>query len=211
MSGRSFAQDFKRTFITGLFVVGPFSLTFLLLAWIVSIIDAAVSPLLGFIGRPVHGLGLLVGFLVIWLAGLIANNIVGRHALGMIEDMLLKIPVFNWLYRTIKQVSEAFSPAGRAFRGVALVEYPRPSVYSIGFVTNEFALDRGKGEERMVSVYVPTNNMYIGDVVVVPASSVVLTELSQQQGVQAVISAGAALPPLIKGGERRADRGPSAA
>lgn len=202
---RRFGRSLKSTLLTGFFIVGPFSLTFLLLAWFVSMIDAAVSPLVSFFGRPIPGLGLIVAFALIYAAGLIGSNIVGQHALEFFEDLLLKIPVFNWLYKTIKQVSEVFSPAGKAsFKGVALVEYPRPESFSLGFVTNEFSLDRGKGPEKLVAVYVPSNHMYIGDIVLVPAQRVIMTKLSQQQGIQAVISAGAALPASLKAQPRDA-------
>lgn len=193
----------KRTLLTGLFIVGPFGLTFIVLAWIVSLIDAALAPLVGLIGRPIPGLGLVVGFLLVLAAGVVADNMVGQHLLEYAEDLALKIPVFNWLYRTIKQVSEVFSPSAKgSFRGVVLVEYPRPSCYSLGFVTNELSLETASGPEKLVCVYVPTNHMYIGDYILVPARQVITTQLTQQEGIQAAISAGAALPPVIRGQAR---------
>ncbi len=199
---RAWGRGLKSTLLTGLFIVGPFSATFLLLAWIVSLIDAAVAPLVSIFGRPIPGLGIIVALLLIWVAGLVGNNIVGQHALELFEQLLLKIPVFNWLYRTIKQVSEVFSPGSKAnFKGVVLVEFPRPGVYSIGFVTNTVDFERAGRRDKLVSVYVPSNHMYIGDIVLVPAEHVVMTKLTQQQGIQSVISAGAALPPTVRAQE----------
>lgn len=203
MKWRSYGlREIKRTLLTGLFIVGPFSATFLLLAWVVSLIDAAVAPLVSIFGRPIPGLGIFVALLLIWIAGMIGSNIVGQHALEFFEELLFKIPVFNWLYRTIKQVSEVFSPASKAnFKGVVLVEYPRPKVYSIGFVTSTIDFERAGAKERLVAVFVPSNHMYIGDIVLVPADQVVMTKMTQQQGIQSVISAGAALPLTIKAQE----------
>ncbi len=191
--------DLKRTLLTGLFIVGPFSLTFILLAWFVTVIDSLVQPVLGLIGRPIPGLGIVVAFILVLIAGIVGSNIVGQHVLEYVDELFLKIPVFNWLYRTVKQVSEVFSPGSKTkFRGVVLVEYPRPGCYSLGFVTNELALDHGGQQRRLTCVYVPTNHMYIGDIIFVPSEAVIRIQMTQQEGVQAVLSAGAALGPLLR-------------
>lgn len=193
------SRSFRRTFLTGLFIVAPFSLTFILIAWFVQLIDAAVSPIADVFGRPIPGFGLIVGLALIYVAGMIGSNIAGQHVLEIVEEMLMKIPIFNWLYRTIKQISEVFAPTSKqAFKGVVLVEYPRPEIWSMGFVTNEVVLEEGSHKKKLVSVYIPTNHMYIGDFVLVPADKVVATKLSQQEGVQAAISAGAALPQIVR-------------
>lgn len=183
----------KRTFVTGLFIVAPISLTFLLLAWFVSLIDGLVAPFTG--AMPIPGLGLIIALALVLTAGVLGSNIIGQQLLEWAEDVLLKIPILNWVYRTIKQLSEVFSPAGRAnFKSVVLVEYPRPGVWSMGFVTNELEVDGAK----LSCVYVPTNHLYIGDIVLVPQETVRHTKLTQQEGIQAAISAGASLPPQIK-------------
>lgn len=189
----------QRTLLTGLFIVAPFSLTFLLLAWFVELIEGALAPLVSLIGRPVPGLGLFVAFLIVLGVGVLASNIAGQHVLEWAEEMLLKIPGFNWIYSTLKQLSEVFAPTSKAaYRGVVLIEYPRPHVYSLGFVTNEVALEKGPGAQKLTAVYVPTNHMYIGDVVLVPTEQLIFLQLNQQEGMQAVISAGAALPAHLR-------------
>lgn len=194
----------KRTLLTGLFIVAPFSLTFILLAWFVAVVDRALAPLVGIIGHPIPGLGFMVAFCLILLAGVLGSNIAGQHLLEILEDFLLKIPVFNWVYKTIKQISEVFSPGAKThFKGVVLVEYPRPEVYSLGFVTNRLHIEQGPHKREMVSVYIPTNHMYIGDYVLVPSERVIATRLTQQEGIQAAISAGAALPLLIRSQENK--------
>jgi uncharacterized membrane protein len=127
--------------------------------------------------------------------------VVGRHLLEFVEEMVLRVPVLNWLYRTIKQVSDIFSPSGRqALKQFVVVEYPRQGVYRFGFVTKELSVVSDRLPQDAVTVYIPTNNLYIGDYVLVPRDSVFKTELTQQQGVQVVLSAGAALPPQFKVG-----------
>lgn len=205
------SRRFKRTLLTGLFVIAPFSLTFMLLAWFVSTVDRALAPVIGLIGRPVPGLGLAVALVIVLLVGTLANNIGGQHLLEYFEEMLLRIPGFNWLYGTIKQVADVFSPSGKkAFRSVVLVEYPRPGVYSVGFVTREVCLEREGASARLACVYVPTNHMYIGDYILVPTAQVMSIPLSLQEGVQCAISAGASLPDILKPrGAALEDQGPS--
>lgn len=202
MKKTAILRHFKRTLLTGLFVVAPASLTFMLLAWFVAAVDGALAPLMSIIGRPVPGLGLAVALLIVLTVGMLANNIVGRHLLEYFEEILLRIPVFNWLYRTIKQVAEIFSPVSKnVFRSVVLVEYPRPGVYSLGFVTNEIAVRGREAAQKLVCVYIPTNHMYIGDYILVPESRVLKTALTLQEGIQGTISAGASLPQEIKARE----------
>lgn len=199
MKWELFGRRLKRTLLTGFFIVAPVSLTFILLTWFVALVDSIVAPLFGFIGRPIPGLGLISALLIVLAAGVVGSNLAGQHALELAEDFLLKIPGFNWLYGTIKQMSDVFSPANhKNFSSVVIIEYPRPGVYSVGFVTGGTALESGAERRDLVAVYVPTNHMYIGDTVLVPADKVTYTDMAQQQGFQAMISAGAALPPTIR-------------
>lgn len=191
-------RGLKRTLLTGLFIVAPISLSFILLAWFVALVDGLLAPVVGFIGRPVPGLGLVVAFLLVFTAGILGGNIVGRHLLEVTEELLLKIPGFSWIYRTIKQLSEAFSPSKSSFKSVVLVEYPRPGMRQLGFVTKKVDVEGVEGAQELVCVYIPTNHMYIGDSILVPADKVLTTSLTQQEGIQAVISAGASLPAHLK-------------
>lgn len=191
----------QRTLLTGFFIIAPVSLSFLLLAWFVTAVDDALAPLFGFFGRPIPGLGLVTALAIVLAAGVLGSNIAGQQLLAFFEELLLRIPVFNWLYKTIKQISDLFSPNKKTgFRSVVIVEYPRPGVYSVGFITKELVLESAQGKQALVSVYVPTNNMYIGDTILVPADKAIRLNLSQQQGIQAILSAGAALPDAIRPG-----------
>ena len=189
----------QRTLLTGLFIVAPISLSLFLVLWLVALVDGLLAPLAGLIGRPVPGLGLVVALGLVFAAGVLGSNLVGQHLLELAEELLLKIPLFNWVYKTVKQMSEVFSPSGKSnFKSVVLVEYPRPGVYSMGFVTNQLTAEIGGKSQALVCVYVPTNHMYIGDSVLVPADKIITTKLSQQEGIQTAISAGASLPAVLK-------------
>lgn len=189
----------KRYLVTGFLILAPISITIFLLYTFVSLVDRGLSPIVqALLGRYIPGLGLIVAALLMIVAGFLGSNIIGQHLLDALEEMLLRIPVFNWLYRTVKQLTELFSPAQKPkFQSVVMIEYPRPGVYSLGFVTKELEDSRDGKAKKLRCVYVPTNHLYIGDLVLVPAEKVLPTRLTLQEGVQTYLSAGATLPPDV--------------
>lgn len=196
----------RRYFVSGFFTLIPIGLSVLVVWSFVSGVDRTLAPVVdATLGFHLPGLGLIAGVLLILGAGVLASHVVGERLLEFAEDILIRIPVFKWVYSTIKQMTEAFSPANKAsFKSVVFVEYPRPGVYSLGFVTGETELDSKDGtRKRLTSVYVPTNHVYIGDLIFVPAEHVIATDMGIQQGIQVVLSAGAIIPPRLHGDGRR--------
>jgi len=121
-------------------------------------------------------------------------NVIGRRVLRTAESWLLQVPVFKTIYGPVRQLVTAFSPGNEAgFKRVVLVEDARRGLV-MGFVTREFTLDRGRGPEKLVAVYVPTNHLYLGDVVVVPPSMVFYPDVSVEEGIRIFLTGGMALP-----------------
>ncbi|MGH7393693.1 MAG: DUF502 domain-containing protein [Candidatus Rokuibacteriota bacterium] len=186
----------KVRIIAGFFVTVPAVAT----AWILWIfwsrIDDIFAPMYEqIIGRPVPGLGFLTAMVVILLMGTIARNVVGRRVLAWGDGLLYRLPVFGRLYPSVKMLLDAFSPERRSgFRAVVLVQHPREGGYAFGFVTSETVLELPAGKQEMVTVFVPTNNLYLGDVIVVPRADVVDTGLSVEEGIRVILSAGTATP-----------------
>lgn len=191
----------KQYLITGFLIVAPISISLFLFVSFVQLVDYYLAPLAeGLIGHAIPGMGLIVAFILLMIAGFLGSNISGQHILEFFEDILLRIPVFNWLYKTVKQLTEVFGPGGKAqFKSVVMVEYPRPGVYSLGFVTNKVRFQRhGEPESLLYAVYIATNHLYIGDVILVPEEKIIPTTMTLQEGVQCFLSAGASIPsPLI--------------
>ncbi|MFA6028943.1 MAG: DUF502 domain-containing protein [Elusimicrobiota bacterium] len=187
----------RRQLITGFLIVGPAGISAYLLVWVVGTVDGLLAgPAHALIGHRVPGLGFATALGILFVVGSLASNFFGRQLLESVEELMLRIPVFNGLYRTLKRMTDAFAPGQGQFRSVVLVEYPRPGVRSLGFVTGRTAWGEGP-EAELVAVFVPTNNLYIGDIVLVPKGAVSETGLTLEQGVQAVLSAGSALPSRI--------------
>lgn len=166
-----------------------------LVVWsVITGVDRTLAPVIDTaLGFRVPGLGLISALLLILIAGVVTSHVVGERLLSFAEDQLARIPVFKWVYGTIKQMTEAFSPANKAsFKSVVMIEFPRPGVYSMGFVTGETVLDLPDGKsKKLTAVYVPTNHVYVGDIVFVPPESVIPSRLTVQQGIQVALSAGA--------------------
>ncbi len=189
----------RRSFVAGFFVTVPLFISVAALIWIFNVVDGATTPLYDrLIGRRIPGLGTLSTAAVIVLVGAIARNVIGRRILARGEGWLLKIPVFKTIYSPVKQLIAAFSPDNESsFKRVVLVEDPRRG-YAIGFQTREFVVDRGSGPEPLLAVYVPTNNLYLGDVVIVERARALFPDITVEDGIRIVLTGGMALPPKVR-------------
>jgi uncharacterized membrane protein len=196
-------QWLRRRFIAGLAVLVPIGISVAALVWIFGIIGGFTAPLatqilgreVGGFGRAVvGGIGLLVTFLVVVLLGAVATNVIGRRILAKAESWLLMIPVFRTIYAPVKQLVIAFSPDNEyGFKRVVMVEDPSRG-WVMGFLTKEFTVDRGGGEEVFVAVYVPTNHLYLGDIGLYPRHRVLFPDITVEEGIRIFLTGGMSLP-----------------
>ena len=192
-------QWLRRNFIAGFFVMVPVFISVAALVWLFSVVDGFTTPLYDrLLGRRIPGLGTATTLVVIVLVGAFARNVIGRRILQRTEGWLLKVPVFRTIYAPVKQLIAAFSPDNASgFKRVVLVEDPRRG-YALGFLTREFTIDRGHGPEELLAVYVPTNNLYLGDVVICERSRAVFPDISVEEGIRILLTGGMALPPRLR-------------
>ena len=189
----------RRRFLTGFFVTVPLFISVAAFIWIFGVVDGLTTPLYDrVIGRRIPGLGTLSTAIVIMIVGVVATNVIGRRLLARAEDILLRVPVFKTIYAPLKQLIAAFSPDNASgFKRVVLVEDTTHG-YSIGFLTKEFTVDRGRGPEPMIAVFVPTNHLYLGDVVVCGRERALFPDISVAEGIRIFLTGGMALPPTVK-------------
>ena len=189
----------KVRLITGFFVTVPAIATAWMLWVFWSKIDDIFAPMYArLFGRPVPGVGFLTAIAIILLMGTFARNVCGRRVLAIGDIILLKVPVFGRVYPSVKMLIDAFSPERRSsFKSVVLVQHPREGGYAFGFVTSEVLLEMPEGKHEMSTVFVPTNNLYLGDIVVVPRVDVIQTGITVEEGIRIILSAGTATPPRI--------------
>jgi len=193
-------QWLRRRLITGFFVTIPLVISVAALVWIFGIIDRFTAPLATrVLGREVPGLGILITLLVVIAVGALATNVIGRRILARGEEWLMRVPVFRTIYAPVKQLVAAFSPDNEyGFKRVVMVEDPRRGIV-LGFLTKEFAAERGRGAEELVAVYVPTNHLYLGDVMVYPRTSVFFPDVTVEEGIRIFLTGGMSFPDVIRG------------
>jgi uncharacterized membrane protein len=192
-------QWLRRSFIAGFFATVPLVISVAALVWIFGIIDRFTGPLATrALGRAVPGLGILITLLVVLAVGGVTTNVIGRRLVVRGEKWLMRVPVFRTVYAPVKQLVVAFSPDNEyGFKRVVMVEDSRRGLV-MGCLTKEFTVDRGQGPEPMVAVYVPTNHLYLGDVMVCPRSRVFYPDLEVEDGVRILLTGGMSLPDRVR-------------
>lgn len=192
-------QWIRRSFIAGFFVTVPLGISVAAIVWIFRLIDGWVGPFYaGWIGKELPGLGILTTAALVLLVGAFATNVIGKRLLQRAEGYLLRVPVFRTIYSPVKQLVVAFSPDNEyGFKRVVLVEEPTRG-FMLGFLTKEFTVDRGQGPEPMVAVYVPTNHLYLGDVIVCARDKALFPDITVEQGIRIFLTGGMALSSRVR-------------
>jgi uncharacterized membrane protein len=191
-------QWLRRTFVTGFFVTVPLVVSVVAIVWVFHLSDRLMGGLPErWLGRPAPEVSLAVTLAIVLAAGAVARNVLGRRILQRGEGLLMHIPVFRTVYGPIKQLVAAFSPdnEGGFKRAVLVDEGPRGFV--LGFVTKEFTIDRGQGPERLLAVYVPTNQLYLGHVMICAPDRVSYPDLTVEQAIRAFLTGGMGLPGTV--------------
>jgi uncharacterized membrane protein len=193
----------RNTFVAGLLVLVPIVLTAVALQWLFTSVDRLARPLAEvLVGRPVPGLGFLLTVAIVFLTGLFFSRGPLRRLLDSVEGLLGAVPVVGTVYGTTKKVLAGFGAPGpgSAFRAFVFARLRGRT--TPGFLMSRFTLRQADGVAApMCAVYVPTNHLYVGDVVVLSPEDVLETDLSVEDGVSLILSAGASMPVLVT--ERR--------
>jgi uncharacterized membrane protein len=201
----------RGSFLTGLVVLLPAVITFAVIKWLVVSISSLTDLLLFFLPlkwtHKYSGIGpmfwywslaaLLLAVVLVTLVGVLTRYYIGKQMIAWLDAAMLRVPLLNKIYGTIKQVNEAFSTGSKtSFKTVVLVEFPREGTYSVGFITSEQneALDRKAGR-KLVNVFIPTTpNPTSGFLILVPEDKVTKLDMSVAEGIKYVISLGSISP-----------------
>ncbi len=193
----SIRATFKRKFIAGLFVTIPILITIFVIERFFTFIDRLLEPLiLKIFGHHIPGLGFITAVFIVFVVGIISTNIFGKRILQLIDKILMKVPLFRSLYIAIKQIMEAFNPESRsAFKRFVIVPYPKEGVYAFGFLIKECRLE---GNCELKAVYIPTNHLYLGDIMLFKDEDIFYTDISIEEGIRIILSGGIATPSEIR-------------
>ena len=197
----------KKNIIAGLLVTVPVSLTYIVLKFVITRIDALVVPVVSkiigekamenFNGYFVPGMGFLILIFFIFFIGLLTTNFFGKKLFNFGELVLRKIPIVRVIYITIKKVVDTVSQSNEStFEKMALITYPRAPLKTLGIIVCDTPDSVSKNiEEPSVNVFVPTSpNPTTGFVIAVPIKDVDFLKMTVEEGLKMVISFGVVAP-----------------
>ena len=204
-SSPSIMSRIRTYFLTGLVVAGPVAVTLWLVWWFVTWVDGLVRPFIPVAYRPetylpvqIPGLGLIIAFLALTLLGFFTANLIGRKLVDFGESILSRMPVVRPIYRTAKQIFQTlFSKSELSFRRVALIEFPSPGMWSLVFLTQSPTKEiAGRlPASEYVSAFMPcTPNPTTGFFFYVPKADVIELEITVEQAMTVIMSAGIVQP-----------------
>lgn len=190
-------KSLRKYLLAGLVVWLPILMTFVVLRFIVDILDNTVA-LLPTAYQPEHlfgiempGVGVVFSLALLLITGLVATNFLGQRLFSWGEAILTKIPLVSTIYNATKQVIQAiFSSNSQAFRKVMLVEYPRKGCWSVGFLTSTLPQLREDGK-ALVTIFIPTTpNPTSGFLLLIPEDEVKEIAMSVEDALKFIISLG---------------------
>lgn len=195
----------RNYFITGTIIIFPLFGTVYVLMLLFRTLDGILGGLIRrFAPISVPGLGLVATLALVLLTGVVGTNFIGRRFIEVGERILARIPIARSVYITLKQLVDSFVSQDRnAFHQVVLVEYPRKGIYSVGFLTGMAREEaQAKTGQKMVNVFLPsTPNPTTGWLVLVPEDQVIPLDISVEDGLKLVISAG-----MVNGSPKLGDK-----
>ncbi|MBB3120269.1 DUF502 domain-containing protein [Pseudoduganella violacea] len=193
----------RKYFITGLLILVPLAIT----AWVLNLVISTMDQSLlivperwqprTLIGFDIPGLGTMLTILIVFLTGLLTNNLIGNYVVRMWEKLLHRIPVVSSLYGSVKQVSDTlFSSSGNAFRKAVLIPYPHQASWTIAFLTGTPGGDvKNHLVGEYVSVYVPTTpNPTSGFFLMMKRENVVELDMTVDAALKYIVSMGVVAP-----------------
>ena len=190
----------RRRFVAGFFVLVPVVVSIVALIWVFGVVDGFTAPLYAqyfdrYFGAEVPpGLGIVTTAVVILLVGVVATNVIGKRLFQRLEGYLLRVPVFRTVYAPVKQLVLAFSPDNEyGFKRVVMIRTEARG-YILGFLTKEFSVQSAAETESLIAVYVPTNHLYLGDVVICRREDAFFPDITVEEGIRVFLTGGMTLP-----------------
>ncbi len=209
-------KHLQRYMVTGLLVWVPLLVTVWISWWVISNVGFGINrfldqawtaffakmqtvPFLGFFEnyeyRPI--MGFLIAILLFLTTGFLTRYLAWRKTIATGETLLAKIPGINRVYLAATQIRDVFiKREGAVFQQVVLVEYPRPGLLVVGFITSrEQGVVQQAAGKTLIAVFVPTTpNPTSGFLLYVPENDLTPMDISVEDAMKLIVSGGAYLP-----------------
>lgn len=194
-------NSIKRYFLSGILVIVPLIITYVVFRFFLSSIDGILSPLLvKYLGYDIPGLGIVITIIIVFVAGILTRGVLGRGAVSLWERFLSSLPLVRTIYSAAKQLLISVAePKESMFQRVVIIPYPRLGMYSLAFAANEVALDKQGVMGDYIAVFVPsTPTPFTGYMLMVKKDEVYPTNMSIEEAVKFIVSAGIVVPEVMK-------------
>jgi uncharacterized membrane protein len=191
----------KRYFLSGVLVVVPLIVTYLVLRFLFEAVDGVLQPLLErLIGFYVPGLGVVATLILVFIAGIVTRNYVGAKLLKLGDRILTHVPLIRPIYSGAKGLLEATAGSSKSsFKEVAVIEYPRKGTYTLCFIAQYLELERSGEVHKFASVFIPsTPTPLTGWSILVPFEEVIAIEMTVEAAIKFLVSGGVVSPVTIK-------------
>ena len=193
-------QSVKKTFIQGLLTILPLAVTIYVLYWLIvgteQILKSVITTMLPE-GYYLPGLGLILGLVVIYFAGLVTSLWIGQKIVSFGENLLERVPLVKTIYGSMKDLFSYFNVSNdNELNKPALIEYPELNAKLLGFVTQSEAsklpneIASADNNEEVIAVYLPMSYQIGGFTVFVPRSQVTTVDLTIEEAMKFIITAG---------------------
>jgi uncharacterized membrane protein len=197
-----FTVSLKRRFLAGLTIIIPLLVIIFVIKWLIEEINKLFNPFSLIIKHYFHiyipDIGLIPLIIIIFIFGFLVTNIIGKNIIDFFEKGILKIPLVNLLYKSTKQWVDIFSSDKASFKKFVLVRYQN-NKFVYGFLTSETNIGtKGNGDDIYCVVFIPTNHLYIGFSMIVKKEDMIETNITIENGIQIILSAGISFPDFIK-------------
>jgi uncharacterized membrane protein len=192
-----FKQRLRTYFLTGFIVIVPVIVSIKVLVWLMTSIDGVLRPFLEDVFKEyIFGFGIILMLVIVMMVGVLAQNYFGKKLVRLVAAIFDRVPFIRTIYSVVRQLIELLSSEkGNAFKHVVMVEYPMKGRFAIGLIANEHAGSRHG--ENLVTVFLPTNHLYLGFMAIIPESEVVRLDLSVEEALKTVASCGIVLPKTL--------------
>lgn len=199
------AARVRRYFVTGLLSILPIAVTLYFLWWVYNWSNNFIGGILRAIDAEPYRwilpflpiLGILATLGLVTLVGALAGNYVGRLLLGAIDRSIKTIPLLREVYNAVQQIAHTLlGQHEMQFKRAALIEYPRKDLYTLCFIASpEVGKRLSPLPEGYTVVLVPTSPVPAsGMAIIVPSADVIPLDVSIEDALKYVVSAGFILP-----------------
>lgn len=189
----------RRYWVAGILVLAPTALTLWVVWSLFNFFDNILGAQLRARGISVVGLGFVLLNALLLLLGFIAANFLGKRAFAVWDRLMHRVPLINKIYATLRQIGELLLGPSRvgSFGRVAIVEFPSPGSWGLGFVTSTAESESGaRTGRKLCSLFIPSAvNPTTGFLLMVPEEKVTYLDMTPEQAMKMIVSAGALVPP----------------